>query len=312
MMISAGDGKETKNIVIVSEPRLSDYLCVIFAASCWGASFAATKIALAQTGPMTIIWLRFLIAIPALMCGAYLQKCLRLPAKREFFPLALMGFQGIFFHQGIQAYAMKTAGAANANWVIVATPAVVAILGSVFLKEKISRCGIAGLLLSATGIILVLAFGTVSNDAFAGFGSVGDLILLCSVLNWAAFSVVSRKFLMSDVPSSFAIMWEMIFSFFYATAFLILTGADFSKLAEFNMTTWKAVFFLGVFSSAVSYMFWFRGLSKLPAARVVIFQFIQPVIGIIISYFLVGERFTAWLFIGGSLIALGVYLVNRK
>lgn len=311
-MASSVGGAGTKNIVIISEPHLSDYLCVISAAACWGAGFAAIKIALAQTGPMMILWLRFFIAIPLLMCGAYLQKCLRLPTKKEFFSLSLMGFQGIFFHQGIQAYAMKTAGAANANWVMVATPAVVAILGRIFLKEKISGRGIVGLVLSAVGIILVLALGTVGNAAFVGFGSVGDLILLGSVLNWAIFSIVSRKFMLSDVPSSFVITWEMIFSFFYATVFLILTGADFSKLAEFNMPTWKAVFFLGVFSSAMSYMFWFRGLAKLPAARVVIFQFIQPVVGIILSYFLVGERFTVWLFIGGALIALGVYLVNKK
>lgn len=312
MASSAGSGAGTKQIVIVSEPLPADYLCVISAAAIWGGSFAATKLALAQTSPISLLWLRFLISIPVLALGAYMQKCLRLPRKRELLPMMFMGFQGIFFHQGIQAYAMRTASAANANWVMVASPALVALLGRIFLKERISRRGIAGLALSATGVSLVLSLGTVRNAAFAGFGTAGDLILLCSVLNWAIFSIISRKFLLGDVPSSFAILWEMFFALLYATLFLMLSGHGFPETARFNMTTWGAAVFLGVFSSAVAYMFWFRGLSKLPAARVVIFQFIQPLVGIVISYFLVGERFTAWLFIGGALIAYGVYQVNRR
>lgn len=312
MTVLSGSGAKMKGITIVSEPHVGDYFCVVAAATFWGGSFAAVKVVLAQADPIMLLWIRFLISIPVLMCGAYLQRCLRSPTKKEFLPLFLMGFQGIFFHQGIQAYAMRTAGVANANWVMVATPAIVAILGRVFLKEEISRGGIAGLALSAIGVTLVLTFGTIRNAVFAGFGSAGDLILIGSVLNWAVFSIISRKFLLSNVPFSFAIMWEMISALFCASVFLIFTGADFSVIAEFNMRTWKSLLFLGVFSSAMAYMFWFRGLSRLPAARVVIFQFIQPVVGIVFSYFLIGERFTIWLFIGGSLIASGVYLVNRK
>lgn len=308
----ASSGSAAKKIEIVRTQRLTDYLAVIAATVIWGGSFAATKVALVQSDPVTILWLRFLVSIPVLMLGAYTQKCLRLPTKKEILPLFVMGFQGIFFHQGIQAYAMKTAGAANANWVMVASPALVAILGWVFLKEKISKPGIAGLALSATGVTLVLAFGTVRNAAFIGFGAIGDLILIFSVLNWAVFSIISRKFLQGNFPASFAILWEIIFSLLCATIFLLVTGADFSKIAAFGAATWKAVIFLGVFASALAYMFWFHGLSKLPVARVVIFQFIQPLAGIVVSYFLVGERFTPWLFIGGALIAGGVYLVNRK
>lgn len=305
-------GAAAKKIEIVRKSGLTDYLAVICATIIWGGSFASTKIALAQSNPAMILWLRFVISIPALMFGAYLQKSLRLPAKKEILPLFLMGFQGIFFHQGIQAYAMKTAGAANANWVMVASPALVAILGRIFLKEKISKQGAAGLALSAAGVTLVLAFGTIRGASFGGFGSVGDFILILSVFNWAVFSIISRKFLLGNQPPGFTILWEIVFALICATVFLLLRGADFAELAFYNATTWRALVFLGVFSSALAYLFWFHGLSKLPVARVVIFQFIQPLTGIIVSYFLVGERFTVWLFVGGALIIGGVCLVNRK
>lgn len=301
-----------KKIEIVRKPCLADFFMIIGATVIWGGSFAATKVALGQSDPITILWLRFIISIPVLMLGAYVQNALRLPTKKEVPVLFAMGFQGIFFHQWIQAYAMKTASAANANWVIVSSPALVAILGRVFLKEKISKPGVAGLVFSAIGVTMVLAFGTIRNAAFPGFGSSGDLILIASALNWAAFSIISRKFLLNNTPPSFTILWEIVFSLLCATVFLFATNADFSKIMTYNATTLNSIIFLGMFSSALAYLFWFQGLSKLPAARVVVFQFIQPLTGIIVSYFLVGERFTIWLFIGGAMIAGGVYLVNKR
>ena len=301
-----------KNIKIVKEARIADYMAVVFATVFWGGSFASTKLALAQSDPLTIIWLRCGIAIPVLALGAYLQKTLRLPTRKEIVPLFAMGFQGIFFHLLIQAYAMKTSSAANANWVMVAGPALVAIFGSFFLGEKISKQGAGGLLLSVIGVTLVLAFGTVRNEAFTGFGSVGDLILIASVVNWAVFSIISRKFLQQKIQPGFAILWEMCFSFACSSLFMFMIGADFSKISGYNFATWHSIIFLGVFASALAHLFWFQGLSVLPAARVVIFQFIQPIVGIIVSYFVIGERFTPWLFAGGAMIAAGVWLVNRK
>lgn len=310
--MSSRSAVAAKKIEVFRKPRLTDFLMIICATIIWGGSFASTKIALEQSDPAIILWIRFLISIPVLMLGAHMQRALRLPTKKEALILFAMGFQGIFFHQGIQAYAMRTAGAANANWVMVSTPALVAILGWIFLKEKISGRGIIGLSLAAIGVTLVLAFGTIRNAAFTGFGSIGDLILIASALNWAIFSIISRKFLLSDAPPSFTILWEIVFALLCATVFLLATDTDFSKIMSYNAITIKAIFFLGIFSSALAYLFWFQGLSKLPAARVVIFQFIQPMMGIIVSYFLIGERFTLWLYIGGVMIAGGVYLVNRQ
>lgn len=309
----AGSGSiAAKNLEIAREPRAADYAVVVSAAVIWGGSFASTKLALAQSDPVTLLMLRYFIAIPLLALSAYLQKTLRLPRRSELLPIFAMGFQGLFFHHLIQAYAMRTSSAANANWVMVAGPALVAIFGRIFLGEKISRTGVTGLALSAAGVGLVLSLGTVRNAAFVGFGSIGDLMLIASVVNWAAFSIISRRFLQHDMEPGFMVLWEMLVSMLCALLLMLMTGRDFSGISGYSAATWRSIIFLGVFASALAHLFWFQGLSVLPAARVVIFQFLQPLVGIVVSYFLVGERFTPWLFIGGAMIAIGVWLVNRK
>ena len=102
-------------------PRALDYAMVLCAVTIWGGSFAATKYALAQAEPSLILCLRLAMTLPVLAAGCALGRELRLPTAHEAFVLALLGFQGICFHQGIQAVAMKTAGAGNANWMMVAS-----------------------------------------------------------------------------------------------------------------------------------------------------------------------------------------------
>ncbi len=286
---------------------------MIFATvSIWGGSFASTKYALAQAEPMIILWIRLLIGMPVLFAGLIWEKSARFPSPKEALYLFLMGFQGIFFHQAIQSYAMKTAGAANANWMMIATPALVAILGRIFLKETISLRGICGMILAAVGVALVIGRGTVMTSNSCSFGSIGDLIMLLSVLNWAVFLIISRRVLKKDLPPSFVIFWEMLFALIAATPFTLLIGSDFSVIPSFTPGTWGALIFLGAFSSALAYIFWFKALSIFSVAKVAVFQFMQPIAGVVISYFLIGERFTPWLFAGGTMILCGVWLVNKK
>ena len=290
-----------------------DYALTLLTVIVWGGSFAATKYAIGGAGPILTIFMRFVLSIPVLWLGMKFEKCARFPTKKEFWPLLLMGFQGILFHQGIQSYALQTAGAANSNWLFAATPTIVALFGWIFLKEKLSHLNMAGLALATLGIFTVMGFGTVKppSSGCLLFG-VGDLLMLLSFFNWAAFLIITRKILSADLSPSFVLFWEILFAAILCIPAALFLGCDFSRVWSFAPQTWGALIFLGVFASALGYFFWFHALSVLPVARVVVFQFIQPLAGAAIAYLLVGERYTIWLFAGGAMIICGVCMVNRK
>jgi len=302
-----------KNESSANTARPRDYIIILAAIAIWSASFAGMKVAVEQAHPLVVLWLRLGISIPFLFAGSYLQRSFRLPTRQELLPLLIMSFQGIFLVLGLQNFAMKTASAATANWIIICSPAFVALLGRLFLKEKMSLTSLAGLILSAIGVMVVLRLGTVSGPNETGsFGTVGDLLILFSSLNWSIFLVFSRKVLREDLRYSFVLFWEMFFSFIYATLSLPLIGSDISVICSFTHRTWTAVAFLGAGASAAAYFCWFHGLSILPVSRIVAFQFLQPFAGAMIAFLLLGERFTLWLFAGGITIIYGVYLVNKK
>ncbi|NLD05332.1 MAG: DMT family transporter [Synergistaceae bacterium] len=302
-----------KKVLSVKTARPRDYLIILAAITIWSASFAGMKVTVEQAHPLIVLWMRLGISIPFLFVGAYLQKTFRLPSKQELWPMLIMSFQGIFLVLGLQNFAMKTASASTANWIIICSPAFVTLLGWIFLKEKISHLGFMGLFISALGVIVVLRLGSTNAIKTSGsFGTIGDLLILFSSLNWSIFLVFSKKVLKDDLPYSFVLFWEMFFAFIYATAAVLLMGCDISVIGSFSPRTWTALAFLGAGASAAAYFCWFHGLSVLPVSRIIAFQFLQPFAGAIIAYLLLGERFTLWLFVGGIAIMYGVYLVNRK
>ena len=301
-----------KNESSANTARPRDYIIILAAIAIWSASFAGMKVAVEQAHPLVVLWLRLGISIPFLFAGSYLQRSFRLPTRQELLPLLIMSFQGIFLVLGLQNFAMKTASAATANWIIICSPAFVALLGRLFLKEKMSLTSLAGLILSAIGVMVVLRLGTVSGPNETGsFGTVGDLLILFSSLNWSIFLVFSRKVLREDLRYSFVLFWEMFFSFIYATLSLPLIGSDISVICSFTTGPDRRSL-PGAGASAAAYFCWFHGLSVLPVSRIVAFQFLQPFAGAMIAFLLLGERFTLWLFAGGITIIYGVYLVNKK
>src|ERR1051326_2276708 len=107
-------------------PRVGAFIAVIF----WGISFVATKAALREISPITLIFLRF--AIGAVLLFAIVR---RLPPRDALPQLALMGFLGVFLHQMIQANALTMTTAVHTGWLIGVTPIWSAVLSAIERKS---------------------------------------------------------------------------------------------------------------------------------------------------------------------------------
>lgn len=281
-------------------------LCVFF----WGASFASMRIAVHEVSPLLAVWFRVALGLPVLTLAAGWRGELRWPRRGEIQVLLFLGFMGVFFHQNIQFWGMRTAGVANANWLIAGTPSVVALLGWLFLGEKLTCGAVAGLIVSGLGVLLVVGLGTKGLGLFR-MGVLGDFLIAVSALNWAVFQILSRRMISGSRPT-FTAFWINVFALVIQTLLLAVFPPDLGRVADISPAGWVALFFLGVVCSGLCYVFWYDGLSVMPAARVTAFQFLQPLFGALAAYFLTGERFTPFIFIGGSLIMLGVWMVNRR
>lgn len=296
---------------VKNDGRLMVYAAAFCTVAAWGASFASAKVALQQTSALYVMSMRFFLSLAILIVIAACKGELRLPNRRQALVLAFLGFMGFFFHIGIQTLAMKTSGSANANWQMAAAPAIAAVMAGIFLKEKLKRSGVFGIIVAIAGVAVVLGLGTAGAKGFSSY-NFGDFLISVSTLNWAAFMVITR-FVLKDKSYTpiFTILWEMVFAVLLCIPTLILTHTDVS-VAAFTLRTWCAFGVLGFLCSGLAYVWWYYATARLPVAHVMAFQFFQPIVGAVVGYWVVGERFTVWLFIGGAMILSGVWTVNRS
>ncbi len=82
--------------------------------------------------------------------------------------------------------------------------------------------------------------------------------------------------------------------------------------AALSLKAWWGLAFLIVFGSVISYLLFAYVLTELAASRAAAFNYLQPVIASGLGIWLLSERLTSKVLIGGGLILAGVYLTERE
>ena len=286
------------------------YLELIFAAVAWGISFITTKVAVAEVPPPVVVWLRFTIGLVILLAFIISRGLLKLPTFKDSCYFALLGFIGITFHQWLQSTGLVTSQASTTSWIVSTAPIFIALLAWIFLHERLSTIAVAGICLATLGVLLVVTKGSFSGMFTGNIGTSGDLLVLISAPNWAVFSVLSRGAL-KKFPALFVLFYVMLFGWVFSSIhFLSIQGWTFFH--QISYAGWLAIGFLGIGCTALAYIFWYDGLQTITASQAGVFLYIEPLVSLIAAALILGETITIPALFGGSLILLGVWLVNRQ
>ena len=281
----------------------------LFAVSFWGASFVATKISLQYIAPTALVWIRFAMGVAILGFAVGINKQFYLPEGKDWGYFALLGFLGITFHQWLQSTALITAQATTTAWIITSTPIFIALLGFLILKERLTWYQVAGIILAAFGVLLVVTKGNLSTLTAGRFGTPGDFLVMISAVNWAVFSTLSRPGLKKH-PATLMMFYVMSFGWIFISI-LFFTTSGIRQITSIPWDGWKAILFLGILCSGVAYIFWYDALKILPVAQTGAFLYLEPIVTVIVAALVIRESIVLATLIGGIIILFGVWLVNR-
>ena len=286
------------------------YIKLLTAIAVWGGSFIATKIALQDVSPATIIWLRFLIGLVILGVIAKSKNELKLNNRKDAIKLLWLGFLGISLHQWLQSSGLVTSEASTTAWLVSTTPIFMALLGWLFYREKISLPVAGGILLATIGVLFVITKGDFSSLFSGNFGAPGDILIILSAPNWALFSVMSRPILEKYSP-----LKVTFYTLFFGWLFIsiqFLGTRSWTEFQQISAAGWSSIVFLGVFCSALAYIFYNEGVKVFTSTQVGIFLYFEPVVATLIAALLLSETFGWGSAIGAGLIIIGVWLVNQR
>jgi len=279
----------------------------LFAVISWGSSFVATKIALSELTPVTIIIMRLIFAILLLFVIALATKRDFSIDRKKHTGILLLAFIAVF-HLWIQVTGLKYTTAVNTGWIIGLAPVFMALLGYLFFREKLRIINIAGILIAFFGLLLLISKGDFSKIDL--ISNKGDLMVLASAFTWSVYSLINKKITFSYPPL-------MTIFYLFVTMAVILIPFNLSREAYYSVINlsgrgWFAVLFLGLICSGISYVFWAQALKEMDSARVGSFLYFEPFITIFTSWLILNEQITFVIVLSGVVITTGVILVNKK
>lgn len=286
----------------------------------WAGAGIAVKEALLVYPPLTLIVLRFTLAVLLmLVIGLIFRRNeilgLQYIAKRDI-PLFILGglFQP-FLYFIFETYTYQSFDSPTIAEALLSTQPVLApIFAFVLLREHITRNNIIGIVLSTIGMLMLLLMGA---ENFTLGNPWGILLAFLTVSMSASYSVVLRRIPSRYSPLSIVFYVQLI----SLILFYILWGTTHlspltSQLSTFNaqlstLNSLLAVLYLAVLASVAAFILFCYTVRKIGVTRANVFNNIRPVFTAILMWLMFDERLPIWKMIGIVVIIIGLFISQK-
>lgn len=302
--------------------RLIPYLAVVTAMLIWAGAGIAVKEALIVFSPLTLIVLRFTLAVLLmLLVGLIFRRNdilgLQLVAKHDI-PLFLLGglFQPflyfIFETYTYQSFASPTIAEAMLS----TQPVLAPVFAFLLLRERVTRNNILGIVLSTIGMLLLLLVG---SDSFSLGSPWGVLLAIVTVSMSVSYSVILRR-----IPTRYSslsiVFYVQSFSLilFYVVWMLMGEASAFmnnsTPLLHHStqlLHSGIAVLYLAIFASVTAFVLFCYTVRKIGVTRANVFNNVRPVFTAILMWLIFDEVLPIWKLIGIVIIIIGLFISQK-
>lgn len=284
------------------------YAKLVVVACIWGGTFIAGRVAAAEMpAPTAALW-RYLIACVALLLLSWrLEGGLPPLSRQQWWGVLLLGLTGVAIYNLLFMFGLERVPASRGSLIMAFNPVATLLGAALFLSEPLTRNRVAGILLALLGVAIVLGHGH-PLQLFSGHVGVGELALLGCAMAWATYTLLGKRILLGLSPLA-------------ATTYAALTGTALLAVAaalsgdlfvpRASLTGWICLAYLGVFGTAIAFVWFYDGVKVLGPARTAVFINLVPVAAVTLGVLLLGEPLELSMLTGGALVVLGVFIINR-
>ena len=274
----------------------------------WGASPVAAKIAVATLTPMAVVVFRTVLGGLAALPVAL---SLRIPLPktgRQRWLLVLSGFCGFVGFPVLFTFGVELTSANHASMILACLPIFTGAIAMAWDRRRPQRLWWTGCLIALGGELLLISS---HSDPGAGRPSVvGDALVLASNVFASLGYVTGGRLQREGYPAAGTTFWGVAI---FALALLpvtpfVLSGIDFGRVP---VETWVSAVYLAIGVTIVGYMLWYWALGKGGIERIGLFQFLQPVSGVLLAWLLLGEQLTFSFVVASGLILFGVWFALK-
>lgn len=292
-----------------SPPAWKATAALVTMAFIWALNFSIAKDALARISPLAFNALRFPFAAAVVTLAMIRRRGLRLPAPRDWIPIAGLGLLGNVVYQLCFIFGLQGSRAGTASVLLAGTPIVTGVLSAIVGHERLSPRVWVGAIATTMGIALVVLTSTATTRGGEDT-IVGSVLMIAATFAWAAYSVASRP-----VISRYGALPVTTWTLWVGTTAIILLGLPAAFATDFGALgprDWFAIIYAGAFSIGVAYSLWSYGVRHLGATKTATFSNLVPVIALAAAWVLLHEVPGPGQILGAAVIIAGVTLAQLR
>ena len=269
-------------------------LLVLVLAFSWGLSWVAAAIALREVPPWSLRFAGAGIGTVTLFAAALMGGHSMKVPRGEYKHIMVAGFLNVAGFQVFSAFAQTFGDTSRVIIINYSMPIWAALFSFFLIGERLDRIRQLALGLCIAGLT-ILVWPLFSN----GFPPAVPLALGCA-LTWAFASVYIKWADMKTEPLANA-AWQLAFGFLFIVAGTFVFDG-YPRLWPVGTDALLAMLYIGILGVGLAHFLWWSIVGKLPAITASIGALLVPVVGVIASVVVLGERPTVPDMIGFALI----------
>ena len=289
-----------------SKQTILGHSLALFTILIWGTTFVATKLLLADFSPVEILFYRFIIGY-IMLWAMYPHKFPMVNVKEELL-FFLAGASGVSMYFLCENFALIYTYASNVSIIVATAPFLTGLLAALFQKEKMYRNFVIGFLLAIAGIAIISFHG--SHELH--LNPLGDLLAFLAAFCWAIYSIVTTKVSKPEY-SSIAVARRI---FFYGLITMVpamyFCDFHFDAASLRNGSNLLLLLYLGLVASGLCYITWNKAMDYLGAVKTSVYIYLEPVVTLVFSFFILSEKLTLTSLLGCILILFGLLLSEKR
>ncbi|HNY38569.1 MAG TPA: DMT family transporter, partial [Petrotogaceae bacterium] len=276
-------------------------LTVIF----WGVSFVATKVVVDAIDPVIAAFIRFNIAWVVMF--VFIRKFNKY-SKKDLFYLFVASFFGVTAYFLFENSGLMYTTPTNASLIISATPLVYLLVSDIMKKKLSGRIRYVGTAVAFGGVAILVMNGRF----FLRLNPLGDLLMFGAVVSWVIYTIAEEKLHHLDnkiVSRDINFLGALFFIpfLFFSEHKLTVWGKE-----EIGFQTVTGLIYLGVFCSALGYIFWNKAIRDCGAKTTTNGIYFIPVVTVIADAVILGNIPNVYALGGAALVLTGTYISEIK
>ncbi|MCX7771861.1 MAG: DMT family transporter [Clostridia bacterium] len=279
---------------------------VLFSVLFWGISFVATKLAMTDIPPISIAFLRqFIALVPLLIMMLFKKESFRLQ-KKEWLLFVIATLFGIVLYFVFENSGLTMTTASNASMLVAAIPVFALIAECVANKVRMDLASLFCMIASIFGVYFVIFEKGVPDFSSKSFW--GNLLVLGAMGSWIVYTFLSKK--LGERYSSLKMTTlQTMISIPLFTPFII---PEVHNWIIPSGTSMISLVFLGIFCSALAYVFYLYGLQTMGPVLPSAFLNLIPVVTILTDTVLLSVKLSLYQIIGAVLIVGSLSLLSMR